>query len=412
MSRRAFRPIEGGVCAPAGFRAAGVAAGIKKNGKLDLALVVSERPCAWAGTFTTNAVKAAPVLFNLALPRARPVGGIVANSGNANACTGARGLRDAGRMETLARRIAGKGGAPFLVASTGRIGDLLPMAKIGDGIRAAADRLAREDLACARAIMTTDTFPKRAAAEIRVAGRAVRLGGMTKGAGMICPGMSRTGRRPASHATMLAFLTTDADISSALLQRCLDRAVARSFNRISVDGDMSTNDTVAILANGASGAPALRAGARALADFQEALDDIALRLARMIVKDGEGITKVVTLVVEGAASRADAERAARAIGNSFLVKTSWCGEDPNWGRLFDAAGYSGARVNPANLSARYDGVPLLLRSRVVAANVGRVRAILKKPAFTLRCGLGAGRFSSVFYTTDLTEKTVELNKGE
>ena len=412
MRRRSFRMVEGGVCAANGFRAAGVAAGIKPTGKSDLALVVSDLPCAWAGTFATNAVKAAPVLHDLALPRSRPVAGIVANSGNANACTGTRGLRDAAKMGALAQKLSGTFPAPFLVASTGRIGGLLPMAKIATGLRAAAARLSRDDVACARAIMTTDTFPKRCAAEIRIGGRAIRVGGMAKGAGMICPGMSRTGRRPALHATMLCFLTTDAVVAPALLQRCLDRAVARSFNRISVDGDMSTNDTVALLANGASGTPALRTGTRALADFQEALDEVALRLALMIVKDGEGISKIVTLVVEGAASVSDAERAARAIGNSILAKCSWCGEDPNWGRLFDAAGYSGARINPANLSVRYDGVPLVLRSRVVAANDRRVRAILKKPSFTLRCGLGAGRFSSIFYTTDLTEKYVELNKGE
>ncbi|MCC7517774.1 MAG: bifunctional glutamate N-acetyltransferase/amino-acid acetyltransferase ArgJ [Verrucomicrobiae bacterium] len=407
-----FRRVEEGVCAAAGFRAAGVAAGIKKTGKLDLSLVVSDRPCAWAGTFTTNAVKAAPVLFDLALPRARSVRGIVANSGNANACTGAQGLRDAVRMDALAREAAGSASIPFLIASTGRIGGLLPMAKVAAGLRTAAARLSRDDLAAARAIMTTDTFPKRAAAEIRVGGRVVRIGGMAKGAGMICPGMSRTGRRPALHATMLAFLATDAAIAPAPLQRCLERAVARSFNRISVDGDMSTNDTVLLLANGAAGAPALRDGSRALADFQAALDDVTLRLAQGIVRDGEGISKVVTVVVEGAASAADAERAVRAIGNSILVKCSWCGEDPNWGRLFDAAGYSGARLNLENLSVHYDGVPLVLRSRRLTANARRACAVLKKPAFTVRCGLGVGRFSAVFYTTDLTEKYVELNKGE
>lgn len=430
-------PSSTGVCAPDGFLAAGVAAGIKKSGAEDLALIVSETPCVAAGVFTINTAKAAPVVFDIERLQGAPVRGIVVNSGNANACTGAEGLRNARRMSETASEICsqsdktitaasadGRGNtasgrravrADFLVCSTGRIGVQLPMPKIIRGIREAARQLSADGLSTARAIMTTDTYPKQMVIEIRVGGRKVRLGGITKGAGMIEPVMSPSGKRPGQqgrHATMLAFLTTDLLINRRLLQECLNRAVARSFNRISVDGDMSTNDTVLLLANGHARNPPLRRNSTDLRRFQSALDHMTLGLAQMIVRDGEGISRVVTVEITGAASPADAESAVRAIGNSTLVKCSWCGGDPNWGRLCDAVGYSGARFNPARFTITYDGVDLVRNGLPIGRNLPTIRRAVAKPAFHIEFDLKLGSHRAILYTTDLTEKYVELNKGE
>ncbi len=259
-----FHLVREGVCAPRGFHAAGIRAGIKKTGKKDLGLIVSESPCVAAGTFTINEMKAAPVLYDLQAIRRGSVGGVVVNSGNANACTGARGLRDAKQMALLAARAAKAAGfaagSNFMVASTGRIGVPLPMSKIAAGIRAAGRSLSTRGRDVTEAIMTTDTFPKSMAVEFAAGGRTVRIGGIAKGAGMIEPGMSPSGRRPELHATMLCFVTTDAALPQAVLQRCLNHAVTQSFNRITVDGDMSTNDTVLLLANGRAGNRPLKGG--------------------------------------------------------------------------------------------------------------------------------------------------------
>ncbi len=412
-----LRAIPNNVCAPRGFLASGIAAGIKKSGGKDVAMIISETPCLSAGTFTTNSAKAAPVLFDLAHVRRQAIRGIIINSGNANACTGKHGLRNAQAMSTLAGQAvtalgfpAGKHG--FLVCSTGRIGIQLPMEKISRGIRKAAAHLARKGQIAAEAIMTTDTFPKEVAVEIKIGSATVRVGGIAKGAGMIQPGMSTSGRRPALHATMLSFVTTDAAISPATLQECLNRAVAQSFNRITVDGDMSTNDTVLLLANGKAGNKTLRRASPDLRLFQEALNHVTLTLAQMIVKDGEGTSKVVTVKITGASSANDAELAVRAIGNSTLVKCSWCGEDPNWGRLYDAIGYSGARFNDSVFSIKYDGILLVRNGLQIQKNWKKVCQIVKKPSFLIECGLGLGNYQSILYTTDLTEKYVELNKGE
>lgn len=412
-----FQTLPGGVCAPAGFYAAGVSCGVKSGHRRDLALIVSHTPCHGAGVFTINAVKAAPVLLDLRLVRQTKICGIVANSGNANACTGELGMQNARRMseaagKALTLRDLKPGKTSFLVCSTGRIGIQLPMKKINRGILDAASRLSRKADTAAEAIMTTDTFSKQASVQLRLGGRTIRIGGMAKGAGMIQPGMSASGQRPMRHATMLCFLTTDAVISRPILRRCLNQAVARSFNRITVDGDMSTNDTVLLLANGGAGnVPPVR-GSSDLRRFQAALDHVALTLARMIVKDGEGISKVVTLEVTGAASASDAERAVRAMGNSILVKCSWCGEDPNWGRLLDATGYSGAKVDVSRFSIHYNGIPLVRNGLEVHGNFQKVRQIVRKPSFSIECCLGLGKHRAVLYTTDLTEKYVELNKGE
>ncbi len=412
MKSETFREIPGGICAPQGFAAAGVTAGIKKSMEPDLALIVSRTPCRAAGTFTTNAAKAAPVYFDLKQMH-RPLLGIVANSGNANACTGREGLRNCEAMARLARQAVAGSGRPlgeFAVCSTGRIGVQLPMDRIESGIHEAAARLSETDTTAARAIMTTDTFSKEIAVEFSFGGKKVRIGGIAKGAGMIQPGMSPTGKRPALHATMLAFITTDADLPRPTLQNLLNRSIAQSFNRISVDGDMSTNDTVLFLAN--SQAKHKKATGKDLATFQAALNHLTLKLALMIVRDGEGISKVVTLKVTRAATQREAEWAVRAIGNSTLVKCSWYGEDPNWGRLYDAFGYSGARFDDAGFSIAYNDIFIVKNGVFCEKSLEIVRDIVKSSSFAITCDLGLGQRDAILYTTDLTEKYVELNKGE
>src|SRR5215475_14516350 len=356
-----FKLVEGAVVAPKGFKAAGVFCDIKRLGtgkgsnkgdKRDLALIVSETPATVAGMFTTNQVCAAPVKVCVERVKRGKAQAIVVNSGNANACTGKQGMADAREMAGFAERslILPKGSV--LVGSTGRIGVTMPMDNVRAGIIEAAVALGSSvehaDQAT-EAIMTSDTRPKQIAVEFKLGGKTVRIGGMCKGAGMIQPGMSATGKRPAAfpqglHATMLCFVTTDAAIEAKTLQACLQEAVALSFNRITVDGDMSTNDTVLVLANGLAGNGKLKNQKSEVKIFQSALNHVCLELAKMIVRDGEGVHRVVTVRVNGAKSVADADAAARAVANSSLVKTSWHGGDPNWGRIIDALGYSLATI--------------------------------------------------------------------
>jgi glutamate N-acetyltransferase/amino-acid N-acetyltransferase len=359
MAKQGFKVIEGSVTAPQGFRAAGVFCDIKRLGtgkgsqkgqKRDLGLIVSEVPAAVAGMFTTNQVCAAPVKVSALRAAQQRAQAVVANSGNANACTGKQGLKDAEQMTASTASELGLLPEDVLVCSTGRIGVLMPMPNVKNGIIAASQKLdGSHDSAAhfAEAIMTSDSRPKEVAVELRIGGKTVRIGGCCKGAGMIQPGMSPTGARPASalHATMLAFVTTDVAIDPKVLKRSLELAVAQSFNCITVDGDMSTNDTVLVLANGLAGNKEItRANRNDLTRFQEALDYVCLELAKKIVRDGEGVSRFVTVRVHGAKTSADAEAAARAVANSSLVKTSWCGGDPNWGRILDALGYSRAMI--------------------------------------------------------------------
>jgi glutamate N-acetyltransferase / amino-acid N-acetyltransferase len=414
-SPSSFDEISGNINAPKGFQSSGVAAHIKKSGNKDLALIFSEKPCHVAGTFTVNLLKAAPVVFDLQRIRKGGILGVVFNSGNANACTGAQGLQNTATMSQWATEATTHGRSKrkdFLVCSTGRIGIQLPMDKVHHGIKEAARTLSQKGTSAAEAIMTTDTFAKQIAVRIRLGGKEVRIGGIAKGAGMIQPGMSAKGKFPALHATMLCAITTDAVLSQPVLQDCLNRAVAQSFNRITVDGDMSTNDTVLLLANGQAHHRPIKRGSRDLQRFQEALNHVALNLALMIVKDGEGISKVVTLEVKGAATAAEAENAIRAIGNSTLVKCSWCGEDPNWGRIWDAIGYSGTRFNSSTFSIEYNGILLVKNGLQMSTNLKKVHKIIRRPSFSIACDLGLGKHRAILYTTDLTEKYVELNKGE
>jgi glutamate N-acetyltransferase/amino-acid N-acetyltransferase len=426
--KNSFRKIDGSVCAPRGFKAAAVFCDIKRIGtgkgsekgeKRDLALIVSDVPAAVAGMFTTNQVCAAPVKISAKHAAGKRARAIVVNSGNANACTGARGMADAKLMTEIAARSLGISAKEVLVCSTGRIGVPMPMGNVKRGIAQAARLLSRGSAPAretAEAIMTSDTRRKEIAVEVEMGGVRVRLGGICKGAGMIQPAMSRSGKRPAAglHATMLSFLTTDAAIEPSVLKEALESAVAQSFNCITIDGDMSTNDTVLILANGLAGnAPV----GRDREIFQSALNHVTLELAKMIVRDGEGVTRFVTLHVHGARTSADAEASARAVANSSLVKTSWFGGDPNWGRVLCAIGYSAAAVDETKVDVGYSAPGkraitfALRRGQPTMKKLQTLAKIVGKPEFDLHIFLHAGPHDCVLYASDLTEEYVEFNKG-
>ncbi len=433
-----FKTVSGSIVAPQGFLASGVFCDIKRLGtgkgsdkgrKRDLALIVSTMPATVAGLFTTNQVCAAPVKVCLERVKTGVAQAIVVNSGNANACTGRQGYRDALAMTELAAAPFHLPSEQVLVASTGRIGVPLPMANVRAGIAAAAQLLGDDAAHAAEAteaIMTSDTRPKQIAVEFKLGGQTVRLGGICKGAGMIQPGMSATGARPSAtplHATMLAFLTTDASVAAGTLQACLQEAVAQSFNRITVDGDMSTNDTVLILANGAADNPQLRhpnAQTRKteLSTFQAALNHVCLELAKKIVRDGEGVTRFVTVRVSGARTFAEADAAARAVANSALVKTSWCGGDPNWGRIIDALGYSAATVVEEQVDIGYSApggravLWSLRRGQPTRATFKLLCAAVAAKEFDLHIRLNLGKAGAVMYAADLTEAYVDFNKGD
>src|SRR6266436_2513533 len=395
---KSFKIIPGAVCAPLGFKAAAVFCGIKRR-KLDLALIASDVRAAVAGLFTTNQVCAAPV--NLSAQRAAKhfAQAIVANSGNANACTGPQGIRDAKRMAETAAATLNVKASHVLVCSTGRIGVPMPMENVQRGIRACAPLLARSATnarQAAEAVMTTDTRRKEMAVEFEIGKAMVRIGGICKGAGMIQPRM----------ATMLAFITTDIAIEPNLLKRALRIAVAQSFNRITVDGNMSTNDSVIMLANGLA----------RNSKFQGALNFVCLELAKMIVRDGEGVSRFVTVNIHGARSAGEAEAAARAIANSALVKTSWCGGDPNWGRILCSLGYSKAKVNESRVDVGYakpltGEIPLpFRRGRPTDVDLKTLGKISAAREFDLHVDLHLGPANFTIYASDLTEDYVAFNR--
>ncbi len=334
-----------------------------------------------------------------------PMRGIVATSGNANACTGEQGMKDAAAMCALAAEACGVSPEQFFVCSTGRIGVNLPMEKMARGIAEAAKNLSRdpaESLRAADAILTSDTRRKTCTAKFSVGGKTVTVAGMAKGAGMIEPGM----------ATMFGLIATDAEIAQPLLQKCLWNAVGQSFNCVTVDGDMSTNDTVLVLADGESGVRVSEDDAGTLALFKEALEAVTFALARKIVGDGEKISRVVTLRVFGARSAADANRIARSIGNSLLVKASWCGGDPNWGRLLCAAGYAKCGIDQTKIDLFYDDVPVFLKGELQAQNEAAWRRVVREKEFEIRMHLNLGVHDYRLISTDLTEAYVDFNKGE
>lgn len=430
---KSFHSIDGSIVAPQGFLTAGLFCDVKRLGtgkgsnkgqKRDLAVIVSEVPATAAGMFTTNQICAAPVkvcVDHLARNKSKAQA-VVINSGNANACTGPRGLKDAREMTALLAEELLLQPEAVLVGSTGRIGLELPMPNIRAGIRQIVKELDDSPTAAhhaAEAIMTSDTQPKEIAVEFKLGGKTVRLGGIAKGAGMIQPGMSPTGARPASlplHATMLAYLTTDAKIPAGALRKCLREAVASSFNCITVDGDMSTNDTVLLLANGLAGNGKLNA--KDLITFQSALNQVCLELAKMMVRDGEGVTRLVRVNVRGAKTQKEADAAARAVGNSALVKTSWNGGDPNWGRIIDALGYSPAKVVEEKVDIAYSAPGTkkltysLKKGRPTRTSFDTLCATVAPAEFDLHIHLNLGKGQATLYAADLTEEYVDFNKGD
>ena len=398
-----IKTIEGGVCSAKGFRAAGVGAAIKYEGRNDVALIVADAPCAAAAVFTTNRVAAAPVLYDRKIVKGGRIQAILANSGCANACTGEDGLRDA---ELSALATAGELGIDprhVAVASTGVIGRRLPMDRLLAGMKAAAGALGRtaeHGLAAEKAVMTTDTKPKQACVTTEIGGKKVIVGGMSKGSGMIEPNM----------ATMLGFITTDAAVSPAMLRRALLLAINRSFNRLVVDGDESTNDSVFLLASGAAGnAPITRSG-EDFRKFTEALAAVSISLARQMAKDGEGATKFVTVTVKGAASERDAERAARAVAKSPLAKTSWFGRDPNWGRVLAAVGYSGAKVVDMKAEVFYGREWAFRNGKIAdAKQLEKLAKVLKGDEFEVTVDLHLGKGESTIYTCDFSLDYVHIN---
>ncbi|HWB13779.1 MAG TPA: bifunctional glutamate N-acetyltransferase/amino-acid acetyltransferase ArgJ [Pirellulales bacterium] len=390
------------IAIPKGFRFAGVRAGIKRDpDKLDLSLVVSDRPAAAAGVYTQNLVFAAPVKLDRARTPGSKIRAVVINSGNANACTGERGDRDAARMAELAAVACGASAEQGLVLSTGVIGEFLPMDKITSGIAAAAERLAADEaalIAAARGMITTDTHHKLAGRSVEVQGQTVHIAGMAKGAAMIGPRM----------ATMLGLILTDATLEPTVAQQALSAAVEDSFNCISVDGHMSTNDTVLLLANGAAGTVPL-AGSE-LARFQQALDEVCGELARAIPADGEGATHLVTIDVRGCATRADAHRIAKTVAESPLVKTAIAGADPNWGRIVSAAGYAGVAFNPSGVTLHLNGVKLYEAGSPLAFDADEVsKSIRNQRETSVLLEFSDGSASVRFWTTDLTAEYVQLN---
>ena len=400
-----FTDNTNGVTDVQGFFAAGASGDIrrKSDGRLDTGVLLSMTPCAAAGVFTKNRVKAAPVLeCQKVLESGGPIHGIVANSGNANACTGEQGKLDSQAMAALAAETCGLPQGSFFVCSTGRIGELLPMDRVTSAIATAgatAKAGALDGDSFARSILTSDTRRKTCTATFQIGGKTVVVAGAAKGAGMIQPNM----------ATMLAFIATDISAQSTALKPLLQEAVKTTFNAITVDGDMSTNDTVLLLANGASGVTLDEAS---FPLFREALRMICDRLADKIVSDGERITKVVELLISGAASESDAENVARAIGNSLLVKTSWFGNDPNWGRLMDALGYAEAQIDPDVIDISYGDVPALVSGTPIPGNKPKWKEVVAARRFPIFIDLKQGSASYRLRATDLSEGYVNFNKSE
>ncbi|MFZ2950419.1 MAG: bifunctional glutamate N-acetyltransferase/amino-acid acetyltransferase ArgJ [Desulfuromonadaceae bacterium] len=384
-----------------GFLFSTAEAAIKKAGRKDLALIFSEVPATAAAVFTTSSVKAAPVLVSREHIASGFARALIVNSGNANACTGESGMLAARETSLLIAGALDIEDSAVQVCSTGVIGVQMPMERIRTAIPTLVDGLTSGTLDdIAQAIMTTDTFPKMEARGGQADGVNYTVAGIAKGAGMIMPNM----------ATMLSFIITDAAVEPGFLRDSFRKAVDRSFNAITVDGDMSTNDTCLIMANGMSGNPAITEGSAEGDSFESILNDVLLSLAKQIVKDGEGATKFVEIQVGGAKDDTDAKRAAMAIANSSLVKTAFFGQDANWGRIFAAVGYSGAEVDQSRLSLRFDDVTMAING-VFAGDDAEARGteVLKQKEFTVSVDLGIGSGTATVYTSDLTHEYISIN---
>jgi len=384
-----------------GFLFSGISAGIKKDGSRDLGLIYSEVPARVAGLFTTNLVKAAPVLLDMERIKGGLCQAVIVNSGNANACTGTQGLRDARRVSSVVAKRLGIEERLVFVSSTGVIGTPLPTDRIEAAIPKLMENLSPEGwMQTVEAIMTTDTFPKVEAATCRIKGRQVKLCGMVKGAGMIRPNL----------ATMLSFLVTDANVKAPLLQRVLRKAAEVSYNRITIDGETSTNDTVLLLANGKAGNPPLNWMDRDGEVFQSVLLEVCQNLGKRLVKDGEGATKLIEILIQGTRNKEDAKQAAYAVAHSPLVKTAFFGEDANWGRILCALGHSGVPINPNRIDVFFDKVPIVKDGMGTGSRwEDQGSQVLKKESFKVTVNLHQGKGQFSLFTTDLSIDYIKIN---
>lgn len=395
-----FRFIDNGtVTNPKGFLAAGIFCGIKKQRK-DLCLIYSESECSVAGTFTLNKVKAAPLVVSQnVIAKKSKVKAVLINSGNANAATGDKGFEDALSMQKYCAEKLNIDQSEVLISSTGVIGQLMPMDKIFSGIENIIPKLSSNGgFDAAEAIMTTDKAKKSFAVEVKLSGGSITIGAICKGSGMIMPNM----------ATMLAFITTDAKVEQSLLQKMLSHSVKYSFNKISVDGDTSTNDMVIIMANGASSI-SVKENSNDENIFQEALTVLCIEMAKSIVSDGEGATKLVEINVTGAHSEVDADLVGKAVANSLLVKTAINGEDANWGRIMSAAGNSGADIDPAKMSISFNNSDVVLPNYNIVLNEESAKEILSNKEFQIKINLNGGKYSSTWWTCDFSVEYVKIN---
>lgn len=389
-----------GVTYPKGFQAAGVKAGIKKSGNLDVAVIYTEKKAAVAGTFTKNAVAAAPVHVSKAVVATHTAHAIVANAGCANACTGTQGEADAAAMQKIAADALGCTSADVIVGSTGIIGQLLPMDKVEQGIHVAVKALSADGSADAgNAIITTDTYSKAGATSVMIGGKEVRFGIIAKGSGMIRPDM----------ATVLCFITTDADIDGVLLQDALSEVIEHSLNMISIDGDMSTNDMAIVLANGAAGNPKITEKNADYETFKETLLTLCQGISEKIAADGEGATKFITVHVKGASSFADAKTVGMSVANSPLVKTAFFGEDPNWGRVICAVGYAGVPMDPNHTTVKFGGIPVYADGMGVSYDADALRAVMTAHDIVVEVDLNDGNADAKVWTCDFSYEYVKIN---
>ena len=396
-----LKEVAGGVTFPRGFKASGVKAGIKKNGKEDVALVFSTVDATWAGRFTTNKFPAAPVQVSRVALKNVSGRAVILNAGCANACTGDKGLGDARNTAAQVAALLDIAPEAVIVASTGVIGVPLPMEKLSAGVRQAVAELSEfGGEKASQAIITTDTFVKTCSYVAEIGGTSVRFGGMAKGAGMICPNM----------ATVLSVITTDAAVAPDVLQKALTEAVEVSFNRITVDGDMSTNDMLVVLANGMAGNSQINSleGPEYVA-FASALCEASLNLAKKIARDGEGATKFIEIEVCGAVDACDAKMAGMAIANSPLVKTAFFGQDPNWGRILCAAGYSGAELDPERTTLMIGGVKIVEAGLGSSFDEKALRAAMAEREIRVVIDLGVGNAATTVYTCDMSYEYVKIN---
>lgn len=389
-----------GVTYPQGFQAAGVKAGIKKSGNLDVAVIYTEQEAAVAGTFTQNAVASAPVRASKKVVATGMAHAITANAGCANACTGEQGEKDAAAMQDITATALGCKADDVVVASTGVIGVNLPMDKMEDGIKQAVKELSTEGSENAgKAIITTDTYSKSCATEITLDGKEVRFGAIAKGSGMIQPNM----------ATMLCFITTDAAIDSKLLQKALSEIVEVSFNMISIDGDMSTNDMVIVLANGAAGNAKITEENEDYKLFKATLQNICQELSKKIAADGEGATKFLTISVTGARNFAEAKTIGMSVAKSPLVKTAFFGEDPNWGRVICAVGYAGVPMDPNKTVVKFGGIPVYANGVGADYDEAELRKVMEAHDIVIGIDMGEGDAKADIWSCDFSYEYVKIN---